>query len=507
MKKFISIFLSLLLIFTFSTQAFASVGDDDPTEQSGIEDSFAIPPLTFTNWEVLSLQIPNSTPMLSKGVVQDGIITYQVTVRVRILNSGASYGNKSVSWTTSASSSNVRIKSSDSTTNSAGYTSATFHVRGMEKFPVSVKCAGLESKKTIDIGTRATYLSSFKITQYITAKESDYSGNKISVSGLTGKYKSAFLNDVKVQGSGVGDDGRYIKYYAGKFSYNKPTTALGTTPTVGTTIAVDPYYVPCVIRNGAAKKGHVEITGIGRRIAEDTGGAIKNFDIDVYMGVGRSSLKGIDGSYRVRFMGVNSWGNSGTGIKSSNISQDEHGIVLDEPSCHSVDGQYMAYVSDIDYSKPNSVTVSVVDNLGKANDSEPIKFELSQSALSVDDMNINSDILAVTGHINPSLQIYQRFDIPNQKLLSEYYGYGFIETEYGLFYVQAPQHFSGKSGHCRILNEDGRVLYESPDNVTIRDLRVSGDSLFFDELDLDTGNMSEKNISVFASDHTLFSYY
>ena len=41
----------------------------------------------------------------------------------------------------------------------------------------------------------------------------------------------------------------------------------------------------------------------------------------------------------------------------------------------------------------------------------------------------------------------------------------------------------------------------------IRDLRVSGDSLFFDELDLDTGNMSEKNISVFASDHTLFSYY
>lgn len=376
MKKFISIFLSLLLIFTFSTQAFASVGDDGPTEQSDIEDSFAIPPLTFTNWEVLSLQIPNSTPMLSKGLVQDGIITYQVTVRVRILNSGASYGNKSVSWTTSASSSNVRIKSSDSTTNSAGYTSATFHVRGMEKFPVSVKCAGLESKKTIDIGTRA-----------------------------------------------------------------------------------------------------------------------------------RSSLKGIDGSYRVRFMGVNSWGNSGTGIKSSNISQDEHGIVLDEPSCHSVDGQYMAYVSDIDYSKPNSVTVSVVDNLGKANDSEPIKFELSQSALSVDDMNINSDILAVTGHINPSLQIYQRFDIPNQKLLSEYYGYGFIETEYGLFYVQAPQHFSGESGHCRILNEDGRVLYESPDNVTIRDLRVSGDSLFFDELDLDTGNMSEKNISVFASDHTLFSYY
>ena len=134
MKKFISIFLSLLLIFTFSTQAFASVGTMILLNNLALKILFAIPPLTFTNWEVLSLQIPNSTPMLSKGVVQDGIITYQVTVRVRILNSGASYGNKSVSWTTSASSSNVRIKSSDSTTNSAGYTSATFHVRGMEKF-------------------------------------------------------------------------------------------------------------------------------------------------------------------------------------------------------------------------------------------------------------------------------------------------------------------------------------------------------------------------------------
>ena len=68
MKKFISIFLSLLLIFTFSTQAFASVGNDGSTEQSDIEDSFAIPPLTFTNWEVLSLQIPNSTPMLSNYI-------------------------------------------------------------------------------------------------------------------------------------------------------------------------------------------------------------------------------------------------------------------------------------------------------------------------------------------------------------------------------------------------------------------------------------------------------
>lgn len=97
MREFISIFLSLLLIFTSSTQTFVSVGDDDSTKQSDIEDSFVTPPLTFTNWEVPSLQIPNFTPMLSKGVVQGDIITYQVTVRIRILNGEAGYRSRSVS--------------------------------------------------------------------------------------------------------------------------------------------------------------------------------------------------------------------------------------------------------------------------------------------------------------------------------------------------------------------------------------------------------------------------
>ena len=43
--------------------------------------------------------------------------------------------------------------------------------------------------------------------------------------------------------------------------------------------------------------------------------------------------------------------------------------------------------------------------------------------------------------------------------------------------------------------------YESPDNVTIRDLRVSGDSLFFLMNWILIPKYERKNISVFASDH------
>lgn len=52
-------------------------------------------------------------------------------------------------------------------------------------------------------------------------------------------------------------------------------TASGTVPTSGRTIAVDPRVIPL----GTV----IEIEGIGKRIAEDTGGHVKGKKLDVFL--------------------------------------------------------------------------------------------------------------------------------------------------------------------------------------------------------------------------------
>lgn len=252
-KRLVSILLALTTLFSMTLSATAfNVETAAETNATGI---------TFSGWTLNAIRIPDSTSMLSQGVVNNGIITYQATIRVQVKNNGSNYANQSVSWSTTASSSNAVIVSKDSKTSSAGVAYITFHVRGIEQVPVKITCGGKSSTVSVDLGTRATYLSDFRITQYITAREADsyYTGSKISVPGLTGTYKRDFIDDVKVQGSGLGENGKYVKYYEGVFSHASPTTALGYTPTAGTTIATDPYYIPCVIKNGTKYSGYVTI--------------------------------------------------------------------------------------------------------------------------------------------------------------------------------------------------------------------------------------------------------
>ena len=493
-----------------------AIEGESPTEEQ--IDTAAANRITFTNWALTSIRIPDSTSMLSKGVVLNGIITYEVKIKVQVKNNGSNYANQSVTWNTSASTSNAKIITKDTRTNASGIAKITFHVRGIEKLPVTITCASISGSKTIDLGTRATYITNFQRTHYITALESDYKGQKISVAGLSGTYRRDFLADVKVQGSGKGEDGKYISYYGGKYSYRKPTTATGTEPKVGQTIAVDSYYIPRVLRNGSYYRGYVTVQGgIGHRIAEDSGGGIVGRHIDDYVGVGKSSLDSKDGYYQILFMGVNSDGRSASNNFLLSDSTDVEADGLEESAvftprapvtCKSEDGTYFAYEGDADASKVNSITVSVVRNGNDRNTSDDVKFDLAPSVTSVDNMEIANNSLVTIGHVNPSVKVYQEFNIDTQELIKQYYGFGFTNTNKGLFYVEAPQHFSGVIGLNRIMDGSGNVLYESDENVRILgDLTLNGSTLSFTEFNTESGESSAQTVSITARLDSVSSYY
>ena len=178
----------------------------------------------------------------------------------------------------------------------AGY--IDIDVRGAKNFTLycilpnsAVKSNKISTTPTV----RANYQSTFYCTGYITVVESEYSGAVASAAGIPGAtFKAKFLDAVKINGSGKANSGKFLHYddITCKFSYLNPTTATGTTPIKGKTIAVDPYYIPRAKVNGIWRRATVSIANIGTRVAEDGGGGIKQYRIDVYNGLGKSGMTG-----------------------------------------------------------------------------------------------------------------------------------------------------------------------------------------------------------------------
>lgn len=128
----------------------------------------------------------------------------------------------------------------------------------------------------------AGYESEFLVTCYIIASESE-SARTPSSSGVCGlppkeTFRSRFLEDVKMQGSGIALNGAVI-HYRGKGCYNIDAcarTSSGVCAEVGTTIAVDSSVIP--------RRGTVNVAILGQRIAQDSGGGVISYHIDDYMG-------------------------------------------------------------------------------------------------------------------------------------------------------------------------------------------------------------------------------
>lgn len=135
----------------------------------------------------------------------------------------------------------------------------------------------------------ASYESSFLVTCYVVSIESDFSGTALigPVRGLPAEktYRSGFIADVRLQGSGVATDGTTIHYDGGgRYSVQScPLTSTGACAVDGTTAAVDYSVIP--------RRSTISIADVGTRIAQDTGQAITGYHIDEYFGTRRAECK------------------------------------------------------------------------------------------------------------------------------------------------------------------------------------------------------------------------
>jgi 3D (Asp-Asp-Asp) domain-containing protein len=136
----------------------------------------------------------------------------------------------------------------------------------------------------------ARYESSFETSCYITSLESDFASDPVVVTnsdipGLPSghSYHKSFVSDVMMQGTGLGLDNAYLHYNGGgHFIIAECTvTKTGVCARDGTTLAVDPTVVPML--------STVSISSIGDRTAQDTGGKILDYKVDIYYGVRRSA--------------------------------------------------------------------------------------------------------------------------------------------------------------------------------------------------------------------------
>lgn len=252
--------------------------------------------------------IPKSA---TQDLVNKGIILYKVTVTATVKDSrGKAAANKAITFTPSKNS-KVKQVSYDRTTNAQGRAKAYYEVRGITNFTSTARCMGVTKNFSTQPTEKCTYENKFYLTTYIIALESDYSSNKkVSADGISNyTFREEFLKAVKMNGAGYSSDNKFhIRYNSstGKFEKGDPVTSSGTTPKAGRTIAVDNFYIPRY--NTTKQYGCVSITSVGKRKAEDAGGAIKKYHIDVFMGTGKAAENKF--SYNKQYKTVEYLGNN-----------------------------------------------------------------------------------------------------------------------------------------------------------------------------------------------------
>jgi 3D (Asp-Asp-Asp) domain-containing protein len=148
----------------------------------------------------------------------------------------------------------------------------------------------------------AKYVTPFNITCYITALESDFSGSFVPASNfswcsappVSRSYRQKFMAFISRQGSGKSVQSEIIQYNSNRHCYYLnacPQTSSGACATVGTTAAV------AVAMPGNSKaplpaipfNSLIAVDTLGMKLAEDTGGGLSSYQVDVYNGFGNAA--------------------------------------------------------------------------------------------------------------------------------------------------------------------------------------------------------------------------
>lgn len=233
------------------------------------------------------MTLVSAPPVIPKNIqVLDGRVLTLVDLQIRITQGG--HGIAGMYPALRSNHPDEDVLSLAGPTNAAGYTRATATTRTQDT-PSVVGSANpkIQSPQPVTIGwLPARYESSFLVTCYVVSLETDFVDTPLAgpVNGLPAarRYHRGFLDDVRLQGSGVALDGTTLHYDGnGRYSIQScPLTASGACAEDGQTVAVDPAFVTM----GAA----ITLGKLGQRLAQDTGGAIDGYHLDEYYGTRRT---------------------------------------------------------------------------------------------------------------------------------------------------------------------------------------------------------------------------
>lgn len=151
-----------------------------------------------------------------------------------------------------------------------------------------------------------------------------------------------------------------------------------------------------------------------------------------------------------------------------------------------------------------SLQIGISDTGAERNSADDMVLELPAAVKSVNDVSfIDASRVGVLSHINPSTDGYFICDLESGALTECCYGYGFTTSGDTIYYIQAPQHFSGILGFNRILTNRGELLYESDENVIILpSLTINGNEISFSERNILTEQTNETICSTLSAIRT-----